>query len=105
VARNGGPAAGSCSGELRPESTPKNKKPTFGLVTEVGCLRFVLSFAYRAVPPHSGALLELQQMQAPMLALWLMELWLSYRTAGESQSVEWLAGRAGQPRPFRLENS
>jgi hypothetical protein len=38
-------------------NAPKNKKPTVGLVTEVGCLRFDLSFAYRAIPPHTGALL------------------------------------------------
>jgi hypothetical protein len=35
----------------------ENKKPTFGSVTEVGCLRFDLSFPYRAISPHSGALL------------------------------------------------
>jgi hypothetical protein len=35
----------------------KNKKPTFGSVTEVGCLRFELSFPYRAISPHPDALL------------------------------------------------
>jgi hypothetical protein len=32
------------------------------LVTEVGCLRFVRSVPYRAISPHSGALLQQQQM-------------------------------------------
>jgi hypothetical protein len=48
---------------------PGNKKPTFGLVTEVGCLRFDLSFPYRAIPPHNGALSQQQQMQAPISIL------------------------------------
>jgi hypothetical protein len=34
----------------------ENKKPTVGLVTGVGCLRFDLAFPYRAFPPHNGAL-------------------------------------------------
>jgi hypothetical protein len=48
---------------------PKNKKPTIGLVTEVGCLRRALSHPYRAFPPHSGALLQQQQMQASIVFL------------------------------------
>jgi hypothetical protein len=51
----------------RPERRPKTKKPTIGVVTEVGCLRCALSFAYRAGSPHSGALLRQQQMQASVL--------------------------------------
>jgi len=42
-----------------------NKKPTAGLFTEVGCLRCDLSFAYRAIAPHIGTLLQQQQIQAP----------------------------------------
>jgi hypothetical protein len=60
---------------------PENKKPTIGLVTEVGCLRFELLFPYRAIPPHNGALLQQQQMQAPILILWLMGRFLSYSGA------------------------
>jgi hypothetical protein len=56
----------------------RNKKPTFGLVTEVGCLRFDLSFPYRAIPPHNGALLQQQQMQAPIATLRLTGRLLSY---------------------------
>jgi hypothetical protein len=48
----------------------ENKKPTFGLVTEVGWVRFVISSAYRLMPPHADAL-WLQQMHAPELILWL----------------------------------
>jgi hypothetical protein len=47
----------------------ENKKPTAGLFTEVGCLRFDQSLLYRASPPHNGALLQQQQMQAPTLIL------------------------------------
>ena len=32
----------ACSMHFFLKTTPKNKKPTFGLVTEVGCLRFDL---------------------------------------------------------------
>ena len=35
----------------------ENKKPTFGLIAEVGCLRLVLSGFYSAIPPHFGILL------------------------------------------------
>jgi hypothetical protein len=52
----------------------RQKKTTFGLVTEVGCLRFDLLFPYRAIPPHTGELLQQQQMQAPILIQWLMGL-------------------------------
>jgi hypothetical protein len=57
---------------------PKNKKPTFGWVTEVGCLRFDLLFPYRAILPHNGALLQQQQMQAPISILRLTGRPLSY---------------------------
>jgi hypothetical protein len=36
---------------------PKNKKPTFGLFTEVGCLRFDPLSSYLAITPHPGILL------------------------------------------------
>ena len=64
---------------------PENKKPTVGLVAEVGCLRGDLSFAYRAVSPHSGALLQQQQMQAPILIQWLTGHFPSYSEVKESQ--------------------
>ena len=32
-------------------AVPENKKPTAGLIAEVGCLRCELSFAYRAISP------------------------------------------------------
>jgi hypothetical protein len=64
---------------------PENKKPTVGLVAEVGCLRGDLSFAYRAVSPHSGALLQQQQMQAPIIILWFTGRFLSYSGKMESQ--------------------
>jgi hypothetical protein len=67
-----------------PEGSTGNKKPTVGLVTEVGCLRFDLSFAYRA-SPHNGALLQQQQMQAPTLLLGLTGHLLSYSGSRESQ--------------------
>jgi hypothetical protein len=51
------------------------------LVTEVGCLRCDLSHPYRAFPPHSGALLQQQQMQAPIMFLRLTGP--LYDTAGE----------------------
>jgi hypothetical protein len=79
--------------------SPENKKPTFGLVTEVGCLRFDLSFPYRAIPPHTGALLRQQQMQTPILILWLMGHYLSYSGAKESQfarGFSWME----QPEPW-----
>ena len=40
-------------------------------MTEVGCLRCDLLFAYRASPPHCGTLLQQQQTQASTLILWL----------------------------------
>jgi len=67
---------------------PENKKPTVGLVTEVGCLRFDLSLPYRAIPPHSGALLQQQQMQAPIMILWLTGLFPSYNGRRECQFAE-----------------
>jgi hypothetical protein len=63
----------------------ENKKPTVGLIAEVGCLRCDLSFAYRAVSPHSGALFQQQQMQAPILIRWLTGRFLSYNGVRESQ--------------------
>jgi hypothetical protein len=63
----------------------ENKKPTFGMSTEVGYLRFELSFPYRAIPPHHGALLQQQQMQAPILILWLTRHPVSYIGGRESQ--------------------
>ena len=68
---------------------PENKKPTVGLVAEVGYLRCDLSFAYRAVSPHSGALFQQQQMQAPILIRWLTGLFPSYNGRRESQFAEW----------------
>jgi hypothetical protein len=44
-------------------ASPKNKKPTFGFLTEVGCLRCESSIPYREIPPHGGALLRQQQVQ------------------------------------------
>jgi len=70
--------------ESQQGSTGK-QKPTCGLVTEVGCLRCDLSFPYRAIPPHGGALLQQQQMQAPISILWLTRRPLSYSGARESQ--------------------
>ena len=35
----------------------QNKKPTFGLVTEVGCFAFDLLSSYLAITPHLGNLL------------------------------------------------
>ena len=64
---------------------PETKKPTFGLVTEMGCQRFTLSISYRAIPPHCGALLQLQQMQAPSLILGHTRQFLSYSGTRESQ--------------------
>jgi hypothetical protein len=58
------------------------------LVTEVGCLRFDLSFPYRAIPTHTGALLQQQQMQVPIMILWLMGHHLSYSGARESQFTQ-----------------
>jgi hypothetical protein len=49
--------------------TPENKKPTIGLVTEVGYLRCDVRYPYRAIPPRNGILLQKQQMQAPVLIL------------------------------------
>jgi hypothetical protein len=46
-----------------PVQSYKKKKPTAGSVSEVGCLRCDLCFAYRAIPPHCGALLQQQQRQ------------------------------------------
>jgi hypothetical protein len=79
-----------------------NKKPTVGLVTEVGCLRFELLFPYRANLPHTGALLQQQQMQAPILILWLTGRFLSYSGMEESQFAEGNGLAAGQlpRRPF-----
>ena len=51
----------------------------------MGCLRCDLSFPYRAFPPHNGAPLQQQQMQAPIGILWLTELPSSYSGARESQ--------------------
>jgi hypothetical protein len=60
------------------------------LVTEVGYLRFDLSFPYRAMTPHGGALLQQQQMQAPTLIQWHTGRLLSYSAAKESQFMaEW----------------
>jgi len=56
----------------------KNKKPTCGVVTEAGCLRCDLSIPYRAIPPHGGALLRQQQIQAAKLMLRPMGRLLSY---------------------------
>jgi hypothetical protein len=64
-------------------SRPKTKNPTFGLVSEVGCLRFELSFPYRAIPPHNGALLQLQQRQTPIMILWLTGY--TYHTAAKEK--------------------
>ena len=64
-------------------SRQENKKPTFGLVTEVGYLRFDLSFPYRAISPHCGALLQRQQMQTPILIQWLTGRF--YHTAGRGK--------------------
>jgi hypothetical protein len=55
------------------------------LVTEVGCLRFVHLILYRAIPPHTGALLQQQQMQAPIMILNLTGHCLSYSGVRESQ--------------------
>jgi len=65
------------------------------LVTEVGCLRCGLLLPYRAIPPHTGALLQQQQMQAPISIPSLMELLLSYSGAGESQFAEWFGDGTG----------
>jgi hypothetical protein len=65
----------------------ENKKPTFGMSSEVGSQRFDLSFPYRAIPPHHGALLQQQQMQAPTLLLWLIGYPVSYIGGRESQFV------------------
>jgi hypothetical protein len=40
---------------------------------------------YRAIPPHSGALLQQQQKQAPIINLWFTGLKLSYSGTLESQ--------------------
>lgn len=55
-------------------------------------MRFDLSFPYRAIPPHTGALLQQQQMQAPILFLGLMGRFLSYSDARESQFTKGLGG-------------
>jgi hypothetical protein len=73
-----------------------NKKPTIGLITEVGRLRFHLPFPYRASPPHSGALLQLQQMQAAVLILWLTGHFPSYSGTSESQFTEGHGGISGR---------
>src|ERR1700694_4603178 len=64
---------------------PEKQKPTVGLVTEVGYLRFDLSIPYRAMNPHGGALLKRQQMHAPILIQWLTGQFLSYIGIRESQ--------------------
>jgi hypothetical protein len=76
----------------------QKQKPTFGSVTEVGCLRFDLSLPYRAIPPHTGALLPQQQMQTPILILWLMGHYLSYSGARESQFTRGFSWKE-QPEP------
>jgi hypothetical protein len=53
----------------RPVQPYENKKPTAGSVTEVGCPRCDLCFAYRAIPPHCGALLQQQQRRSPIINL------------------------------------
>jgi hypothetical protein len=40
---------------------------------------------YRAIPPHSGALLQQQQKLTPIINLWFTGLKLSYSGAMESQ--------------------
>jgi hypothetical protein len=77
----------------------QKQKPTFGSVTEVGCLRFDLSLPYRAIPPHTGALLPQQQMQTPILILWLMGHYLSYSGARESQFTRGFS-RKEKPEPW-----
>jgi hypothetical protein len=47
--------------------------------------------AYRAIPPHCGALLQLQQERATIISLWFTGLKVSYSGAVESQ----FAGRLG----------
>jgi hypothetical protein len=54
----------------------RKQKPTIGWIAEVGCLRFDLSFPYRASPPHCSALLQQQQTQALNWTLWRMGLFL-----------------------------
>src|SRR5579862_1975624 len=66
------------------------------MVTEVGCLRCDFPIAYRAGPPHSGALLRQQQMQASVLIRKLTGLHLSYSGRRESQfagRTQWRAAR------------
>jgi hypothetical protein len=79
----------------------ENKKPTVGSVTEVGCLRCDLSLAYRAIPPHSGALLQQQQVQAPIVILWLTGHFLSYSGRMESQ-FGWRDGAVLIRKPLHL---
>ena len=67
----------------------------------MGGLRFDLSFRYRAIPPHTGALLQQQQMQASILILWLMGRFLSYSGARESQFTKgFLVERPGKTKEF-----
>jgi hypothetical protein len=85
-------------------SSPENKNPTFGLITEVGCLRCDLSIPYRASPPHSGALLQQRQMQAPTLILGHTGHFLSYSGTKESQFGEYCGLLRGvNPRLRRSE--
>jgi hypothetical protein len=66
----------------------KTKNPPSGGSPRWAACAAIYRFRYRADPPHSGAMLQQQQIQVPILILWLTGHFPSYSHPEESQFTE-----------------